>query len=283
MDKRILIPTDFSKNALNAIRYALDLYKNKNCEFYFLNTFHSDVFSLDNKMMVPEPGEPSYEAAKKKSADGLKKLLTIVGLHVVNPKHQFHTISTFNSLIEAIREVIGKKDIELVIMGTKGATASRSVVFGTNTVQVMEKISECPVLAVPDDFLFGPPREIVFPTDYKTVYKRREMVHLLELAQMYKTPIRVLHIEEEEHLTFAQENNKELLEAILAGTEYSEHVLTGTKVKEGIYSFIESRGSDMIAFINKRHRFFGMLFSHPLVKEIGNDSQIPVLVLNDKS
>ena len=53
MDKRILLPTDFSKNALNAIRYALDLYQDQNCDFYFLNAFMVNGYSIDN-MMVPE-------------------------------------------------------------------------------------------------------------------------------------------------------------------------------------------------------------------------------------
>ena len=51
MDKRILLPTDYSKNALNAIRYALDLYKDVRCDFYFLNAFHASGYSLDSLMV----------------------------------------------------------------------------------------------------------------------------------------------------------------------------------------------------------------------------------------
>ncbi len=59
MDKRILIPTDFSKNALNAIRYALELYKKEPCEFYFLNVFRVDYYTTDT-LIVPEPGKAPY-------------------------------------------------------------------------------------------------------------------------------------------------------------------------------------------------------------------------------
>ena len=35
--KNILIPTDFSDNAWNAITYAINLFKKKECTFYLVN------------------------------------------------------------------------------------------------------------------------------------------------------------------------------------------------------------------------------------------------------
>ena len=271
MDKRILLPTDFSKNALNAIRYALDLYQDQNGDFYFLNAFMVNGYSIDN-MMVPEPGERAYEAAKKHSEDEFVKLMDILELHPDNPKHRYHTISTYNSLLFAVKDTIAKKDIDIVVMGTKGATGANSVIFGTNTVDIMEKVTEAPVLAIPENVRFEVPKEIVFPTDYKTVFKRKD-----------KAFIRILHIEKESQLSSQQRNNKELLEAILENYDHSFHTLTDLKVQSGISAFIDSRESDMIAFINRKHSFFGSLLAKPLVKEMGYHSKIPVLTLHDIS
>ena len=282
MDKRILLPTDFSKNALNAIRYALDLYQDQNCDFYFLNAFMVNGYSIDN-MMVPEPGERAYEAAKKHSEDEFVKLMDILELHSDNPKHRYHTISTYNSLLFAVKDTIAKKDIDIVVMGTKGATGANSVIFGTNTVDIMEKVTEAPVLAIPENVRFEVPKEIVFPTDYKTVFKRKELNYLLEIAKYHKAFIRILHIEKESQLSSQQRNNKELLEAILENYDHSFHTLTDLKVQSGISAFIDSRESDMIAFINRKHSFFGSLLAKPLVKEMGYHSKIPVLTLHDIS
>ncbi len=283
MDKRIILPTDFSKNALNAIRYALDLYAEQTCDFYFLNVYQVEGYNLDNAMMVPEPGERAFETAKKKSEEQFEKLLEILRLHPDNPKHTYHTVSTFNSLLEMVDQTIAKRDIDMVIMGTKGATGSRLVIFGTNTINIMEKVTACPVMAIPEEVRFSPPREIVFPTDFKTAFKRRELNYLLEICKMHGTFIRVLHIEEEAKLSRAQLDNKELLENILAETGHSFHTLANVKVHAGINAFIESRGSDMVSFINKKHNFFGSMFSKPLVKEMGYHSRIPILTLNDHS
>lgn len=282
MNKRILLPTDYSKNALNAIRYALELYSNVRCDFYILNAFHISGYTLDS-MRVPEIGEPYYEAAKKESEEGMERLMQIIKLHSQNNKHQFHTITTFNSLSEAIKIVIDKKDIDIIVMGTKGITESKARIFGTNTVNVMEQVRECPVIAVPNDYMFQIPREIVFPTDYKTPFKRKEIGYLTELAKLHDAKINVVHIDKDKDgkLSRKEEMNKELLQEILQGTDYEMHFLPADKISDGINKFIEENNCDMVAFLNKKHLFFGSILSNPLVKKIGFDPQVPILELND--
>jgi nucleotide-binding universal stress UspA family protein len=280
MDKRILIPTDFSKNALNATRYALDLYSKLNCEFYFLNVFRLDHYTT-NTLILPEPGSAEYEAAKRASEEAFAKLLDLLELHHDNPKHSYHTISSFNFLSEAIKQTIASKDIDLVVMGTQGATGAKGVIFGSNTVNAMEKIRECPVMAIPEELRFTTPKEIVFPNDYKSPVSRKELNYLVEIAKMHQTAIRVVHFKKETALDENQESNKQLLDDILNNVEHSFHTLTDKDIAQGITSFVESRGSDMIAFINKKHFLFSSIFSRPLVKEIGYDATVPILALNE--
>ncbi|TDS16805.1 nucleotide-binding universal stress UspA family protein [Maribacter caenipelagi] len=279
MDKRILIPSDFSKNALNAIRYALHLYKEVKCEFYFLNVFRLFSYTTDN-LFIPEPGSSEYEAAKKNSEEEFIKLLDILELHHDNAKHSYYTISTYNFLSEAIKQTIAEKDIDLVVMGTQGTTGAKGVIFGTNTVQAMEKIRECPVLAIPEDVRFTSLNEIVFPTDYTSAYKRKELKYLIEISKLHSVDIKILYVANNTDLNEKQRNNQELLEAILSETSYSFHTLSKKNVADGITTFIESRNSDMIAFINRKHFFFNSVFSKPLVKEIGYKATVPILALH---
>lgn len=279
MEKRILVPTDFSKNALNAARYAQDLYSKLHCEFYFLHVFRLDYYSTRN-LTFPEPGSAVYEKGKAESEEKFLRLLDRLKLFQDNSKHTYHTISTFNLLSEAIKQTIAKKDIDLVVMGTQGATAARGVIFGSNTVNAMEEIRECPVIAVPEDVRFSVPKEIVFPTNYKSAFKRKELSYLTEIANMHHAAVRVLYISKKHELSDAQENNKQLLDEILGNVDHSFHILTDNEIAKGINSFVESRGSDIIAFINRKHFFFGSVFSKPLVKEIGYDATTPILALH---
>ena len=282
MDKRVLLPTDYSRNALNALRYAMQLYKDVQCDFYVLNAFQVSGYTLDS-MMVPEPGERLYETAKKESHVKMERLMKMIKLYPENPKHKFHSINTFNSIVEAINHVIAAKDIDIIIMGTKGVTESRARIFGTNTVAVMERIKECPVMAVPVEYAFSPPKEILFPTDYKTDYKKREIGHLVEIAKLHGSKINVVHIDKDKDgkLSKTEEANQQLLQDILDGSDYEMHFLPGVKVSKGINLFMESTPCDMIAFLNRKHWFFGSMLSNPLVKEMGYDPTIPILELND--
>ena len=280
MVKRILIPTDFSKNALNAARYALGLYAKLNCEFYFLNVFRLDNYTTST-LIMPEPGSAEYEAAKGASEEAFAKLLDMLELHNDNPKHSYHTISSFNFLSEAMKQTIDSKDIDLVIMGTQGATGAKGIIFGSNTVNAMEQIRKCPVMAIPDGLQFTAPKEIVFPTNYKSTFSRKELNYLIEIARLHNASIRVLHFAKKEVLEEGQEIHKQLLDDIFNSVDHSFHTLTEKDIARGISAFVESRNSDMIAFINKKHFLFHSIFSRPLVKEIGYDATVPILALNE--
>ncbi|MFD2724681.1 universal stress protein [Hyunsoonleella rubra] len=281
MKRKILLPTDFSKNAWQAITFALELYKKDQCDFYILNVF-SGTNNLVDSLINMEPGSELYETAKLESENGLAKILDMLALRdYKNPKHHFKTISMFNSVVEAIKIVVEKKDIELIVMGTKGNTAPRKRIFGTIAIDVMEKVRHCPVIVVPKTAKLELPKEIVFPTGYKTPLKRRELSYLVDLAKRSDASVKVLYVSNKKKLNDKQLNNKKLLEEYFEDINYTFHMLSRMDIPTAINCFVESRESDMVAFINKKHRFFGSILTHPLVKEIGYNTKVPILVMHD--
>lgn len=280
MKKKILIPTDFSKNAWNALLYAVDLYKGLSCEFYLLNTFNANGHIL-TKIQSLNPSDELYKKAKEESEKGLEKVLKQISIMNEIPNHQFFTVSRYDDLISGIKEVLDMKDIELVVMGTKGKSNMMKMVFGTNTVRAMEEVRNCPVLAVPNKAVFSKLKEIVFPTSFKTHYKNRELQYLIEIATISNCPIQIVHHEEERKLDDAQRNYKALLEDCLEGLDYHFHWLNCVDFHTALESFIHNRESGMITFINKKHTLFNTLFSRPLLKKLGYHSDVPILALHD--
>ena len=281
MKRKILLPTDFSKNSMKAISYARELYKDESCEFYLFNVF-SATSNFFESLMNMEPGSKLYETAQLNSENGLAKIYdAIVMSDDDNPKHNFKTISVFNNPIDAIKDVVEQKDIEMIVMGTKGETHSRNTAFGSTAIYVMEKVRNCPVIVVPQNAKTIMPKEIVFPTSYKTHYKRRELVYLTDIAKKCKATIIVLHILEKNELDSKQRANKQLLEDILAGTNYKFHSLPHESVIGALNIFVASRDSDMVAFINKKHAFFGSMLTSPMVKDISFHLKVPILTMHD--
>jgi hypothetical protein len=278
--KRILLPTDFSINAWSTILYASELYKDEPVNFYLVNAFNVDSHVLDN-LRSPKPENLLFEKSKGKSQLGLDKLLLKIKVYCKNKNHNYYSKSLLNSSLEVVRNYIETKNIELIIVSDKEETNDLDTVLGSNTIDMMKNVIDCPVLIIPVGWTFKGPNEIVFPTNFKTHYKRSELAHLYEIAKITNAPIRVLHIVKEEHLSQDEVEKKALLEACLDGFDYSFHYLDNTNVNSGLHLFVQSRESEMIVFINKKHALFGSILTKPMVKDLGHNLNVPVLALHD--
>lgn len=280
--KNILIPTDFSSNALNALNYALDLFAKEKCTFYLMNAFQLNYFT-EHSLTLPDPTEPTYEQAKEISEFRLEKIVAEITMTDDNSNYRFEMISSFNSVLDAVKQMVDKKDISLIVMGTKGETNAATIFFGSNAENIMEKIQNCPVLVVPKDAVFQKETkmEIVFATDLQTSYKYLEFESLISIAKHIKAVVRFLHILENGKLNSEQENNKEKLMGNFNEVESTFHTLTNIKVSNGILSFIESRESNMLALLYKKRNFLNEIFSNSVVKEVGFKPKIPVYVIHE--
>ena len=280
MQKHILIPTDYSKNAFNAIVYALELFAEEECSFHIFHSYFLGMAAKGN-LFFPEPAQHEYDTLARQSEDSLKRLKTKVGLLADNPKHTLHFSHKLGTLIESIQEKVKLENIDLVIMGTRGITDDSEVAYGRNSVNVMEDIRQCPVLAVPANVSYKSINEIVFPTNFKSEFNDKEMQTFVKIARQEKSPIRILHIGKESDLSERQQNNRKQLDISFEASEHTYHWLEKTPVKEAVLSFVNERHSGMIAFVNRKHWFFGSVFSNPLVKSLGVHSKVPILALHD--
>ena len=281
MKKKILLPTDFSENSINAIKYALDMYKHDVCQFYVLNAISMPNHSIDTINML-QFDKNSFEKKKEEIEQKLTTLLEDIiqeKNHVAN--HIFETISSFDEPLEAIKKAIEDYDIGIVLMGTKGETESQSIVYGSLAIQVMEKSRNCPVLVVPVSANYNELNEIVFATSYKTHFKKSYLSYLSDLAEKSSASIRVLHIADEDKLSKEQHRQKNMLNEYFEGVVHTFHSMKNVDKEKAIDHFIKERGCDLIAFINKKHSFFDSLFRRPLVKTISYQTEVPILVMHD--
>lgn len=105
----------------------------------------------------------------------------------------------------------------------------------------------------------------------------------MEIVKLQDANICVLHVNDHTELTVEQQENKQLLEECLEDASFSLHHIGGSDINSGVKRFVESRGSDMVSFINRKHSFLDSIFSTPMVKELGMFSKVPLLVMHDTS
>ncbi|MEJ1222490.1 universal stress protein [Sediminicola sp. 1XM1-17] len=277
--KRILLPTDFSKNAWNAISYTLAFFKNENCTFYILHTYTPSFYRVDYML-----GGPTFsaiaDARVEESVKGLEKTLRDIQKKYANPKHQFETLSAFNILTDEINEVVENKEIDLIVMGTQGATGAKDLFIGTNTIHVIRK-AQIPVLAIPADYKFKEIQKIVFATDYWAKYKKEEIAPLISLTKIHKAKLIVLHVMEEMGLWEKQEENKQVLKDYLGDLSHSFDQMSSKHVADAIQEYMENNQLDLLAMQNRKHHFWERLLMRQNVSAIGFHLKVPFLVLRD--
>ena len=205
---KILVPTDFSDDAYNALYYAAKLYRDEPCTFYILHATESvnrpkNVFPTGQEKSVQEGGsdeELEYHLQETKHR--------IVLDTENNKKHDFETVFKRAQLTESIEEFVGLTPVDLVVMGNKGRKGAREIFFGNNSLQVVKTIVSCPILCVPHEIDFKTPKHIGFLADYDHSLYRPELEHLKHLTDIYKTQLHIVHLIDDAPLNQQQKKNK---------------------------------------------------------------------------
>lgn len=278
MERKILLPTDFSRNAWDAIAYAVDFFKNEPCHFYILHVFDATNYASDNSMTAPL--NPSLlDVFKHNSEKGLEKVLQLLKFRDDSACHTFTTLSERGIYIDITKQIVRKYQIDMIVMGSKGESDVLEIMMGSTILKTMEKIRNCPILAVPPGSCYSKIDEIVFPCNFKVGLQHSKVEALVNFCKLATASLALLYVAKNEQLDEVQLLVKSEFESIIHSIPHSFHFIEGNSLQEVLSVFVQSRNSGMVAFINKKHSVFTLLFSTPLVKELKLHSKVPFLAL----
>lgn len=277
--KTILLPTDFSDNAWNAIFTALKLFYDHQCQFVLIHTYQPDLANV-----LGDHGEKRlgviYESMEEESRIQMKKITDYLRTHHKNPRHQFKTLCRPGDLINVVKQQMESHPADMIVIGTQGATGAKRVLLGSNTVRMFKFIKKRPVLAVPATFDFQRLRHVVFPTDYMHYYEKFEIQTLTDLVRDWKATLHVVYAAQEFELKPTQQSNKKLLKMHLEGldTRFTEIPLEKHLVNS-LEGYARSVRADLLVLMQHKHSFFETLTREKVVKRIAFDSPLPLLIL----
>lgn len=277
--RNVLIPTDFSENAFNALKYACEVFKYERCEFLIMHTYADEVYEQSIKSQRNFL-EELKETALRYSEEQLKKVLHDIKLYSPNPKHKYKTIAAFGSLVDEVNEWVNQENIDVVVMGTRGNTNNRSLTFGSKTLQVLKYV-HCPVMAIPEGYAYHAPREILFPTNYMVPYKRRELKLLCEMSGSFRSTIHFLYIDPAKELSNRQADNKHFLEGCLSKPELAFETTSEKDKSIAITKYVVHKKIDLLVIVNSRHSYLKDMLYQSTIDKIGLHLKIPFLVLQN--
>lgn len=280
--KNVLIPTDFSENANNAISYAIEYFSGVSVNFYLLHVASKPKDDGQEDYAFASVALKHHSSSVVESS--LEQLLsqTIVFKQLSqNKNHNFFAVHENGLMVEAIRKHVAEKNIDCILMGTRGASSMDGVGIGSNTAEVITKV-KCPMLVIPKRAQFKGIQNIAFPTDYNCIYRNKVFSTISNALQTQNAALRVLHIKaKSRELTNSQTDNKVFLQEFISNTRHSFHFLELINLESGLQAFVETWDINMIAIAAKNLNFMQKIFLSPLVTSIPYHSEIPFLILHE--
>ena len=279
ISKHILLPTDFSSNARNAIDYAIQMFRKEECIFYTLNAFEVGASGLSSTM-AKNKNTRLHQAVKEESERHVKSLIEELKTNNENTLHQFKGLSISDSLLNAVGKTIIDYSISFVFMGSKGSSAVKEVFMGSSTVSVIKHIDFCRLVVVPENYSFRIPEQIAFATNFEHVYSKVELIPLFNLANLWDSEIVIVHVNTGEKITPHQETCKNLLEERLDGVRIRFKEVPGeSKISDAIQLFTsEHTAIGMIAMVNYWHSFFEKLTTENVINRVVFQTKVPFLI-----
>lgn len=271
--KTILVPTDFSANAEHAVHYALEVALRVHANVVLLHTYQ---VPYDFEIQLPG----IIEDMERKSAEGLGKakasaesMLSGAGLFV-------RTFSTMGDVVEVTIELAEKEKVDLIIMGTQGASGLKRVLVGSNTASLINK-APCPVLAVPADYKQGAITKIAYSTDYrqediKTIRK------VADFASLFGASLAIMHVIESD--SFSEDirfrGYRDLIRENVPYASMTFHKLLADSVYEGVDNFIKTEDPSIMVTATYRRSLLSSILEPSITKRMAYYTEIPLLAVN---
>jgi nucleotide-binding universal stress UspA family protein len=271
--KRILVPCDFSASAQNAYTFALDLAKKANSEVFVVNAidlpymYESSLagspYVFDARLLVKELEEDAISSFKKLKAS-----------HSFQHDVSFEVIQ--GPVTPTIRKFIDSHLIDLLVMGTKGASGISEFLVGSNTEKIV-RLSPVPVLAVRKAVNISSIQNIVFPTDLE-LDNTKLISSIKELQAFFNAKLHLLVVNTPHNLKRALGEEEQMQEyARRCGfNDFTLNIGEAFSEEGGILNFVKEVKGDMIAMGTHGRRGLSHVFYGSIAEDVVNHGDVPI-------
>ncbi|MBK6931026.1 MAG: universal stress protein [Saprospirales bacterium] len=272
--KSILVPTDFSKCAANAMQHALTLARDTGARVTVLHVVFPNEGVDNNVYNVFWSDE--YMAERIKGLDHwVKKFQRQASFQKV----QIKTECQIGFPVPAICDVADGVHADLIVMGTTGATGLRGAFLGSIAAGVLSK-TQRPLLSIPKRAVAGDAKNAVFATDFRFKPDERSLAVLREMMTLRKSKLHIVHIMDKpgEYRDTVQE---QALSQKLAGIPHDFHYLHDRDIAQAVSNFIESTDAGTLIAIAHEHSLLHRLFFDSITRRLAHRIHVPMLTLHD--
>lgn len=268
--KKILVPTDFSENAMNALLYAKELACAFKSHLTLVHTFQ--VYQRSDMLVSME------KVLRKEAEKGLESFLDKAALNM-----PVETKILKGDAVHTISDLAEGGGYDLIVMGTKGASGLREVFLGSTTGGVMRHTG-IPIIAIPENYIPRPIKKIAVGIANLELSGEEVAAPLRSLAEKFGARVFIYHSTKD-----AENVDKaELLKTVswLDGLPYSLHLEEEKgNLHESLKAFVKSIDADMLCLIRRKHGYIGFferLFKLSATLNEVFRCELPLMVLHSE-
>ena len=273
--KKILIPTDFSACADKAVSSALKLAETNDFEIHFMHIAHVPVdwqTHEDSSKLYPEVSKTVKD--HHLHLDQLVQKAESMGIAA-------RKFLIFNKNYHAIIAHTEREKIDLVVMGSTGATGLKGLLLGSNTQKIV-RLSQVPVLVIKDDLSEQfELKHMVFVSDFQEQVIN-QFKSYVAFVQSLNAKLSLLFINTPENFTDSLTTKLVMGNYAMhaPGAVENTHVFNSYNFMEGLETFCKEHQIDAIGMITHGTGSGLHLFNSSLTEKVVNQAKIPVLTMH---
>lgn len=268
---KVLLLTDFTNNARNAIAYGIALFK-ENANYTLLNACLEPSMFADKPILITD-------SIQKLSEKGLKEDRHFIEEQFPQIKLKITSQTEFGTIESLLEDVSIKEDFDYIIMGTKGETTQRWL--QESSAKTAAQHSHVPVIIVPDKAVFNKIASIVFASDLSE--DESFLIDLVaNLALLFDANLTILHVDKNPKSTVesAFEFNKIKERTPYPKLNYVD--LVEDDVESAIITYVEENKTDLLAVTTYTTTLMQRIFHQSVTKNLIQHIHLPLLVFNRK-
>jgi nucleotide-binding universal stress UspA family protein len=274
--KTIIVPTDFSPIATNAMNYAADMALGINASLLLLHVYQVPVSMTDVPVVIVSAEEMRKSSEEK--LEELKQSLT----HITSDKIKIYTEVKMGDVVDELENLCKNIRPFAVVMGTKGASGIERVLFGSTTLTAIRHLA-WPVIVVPPGKEYGKGiKKIGLACDFQQVVQSTPVQFIKQMVKEFGAELHVLNVDyENRHFKPETPQESLLLHTLLEDANPNYHFINHMDIEDGINEFAETNNLDLLITIPKKHKLLAGLFKPSSTKQLVTQSHVPVMCVHE--
>ena len=273
--KTLIVPTDFSGVSQNALNYAIALAKDLKAKIVLYHSYQIPVTFSEVPVVTVSIDELQHDSDEK-----MTQLKSDVE-HITSGEIPVVVESRLGDVVDELSNLCQEYGPFAVVMATKGAGALERLIIGSNTLAAIKRLSH-PVIIVPPGALYKKIKKVGFACDFNHVKETTPINEIADILYTFNASLHVLNVDyKEKHFTGETPLESAELHDVLGHLRPSYHYINSINVEEGINSFADANGIDLLITIPKKHSFIENIFHKSKSSELVLNAHLPIVAIHE--